>query len=130
MNLFDRLLKVYSVGFTSLLCLFLLGISLVAKLSGSTLELPMLPWSGASLTNWTLGLSLFGLVSGALAIREKLRWLLAIFTVYVFCQMAWGFFAGPHRFDGYDDFRGTVSMTMSAFAAAGAAVRNAWRRAA
>lgn len=128
MNLLDRLLKIYSVGFLSLLCLFFLGIGLVSKASGAALEIPMLPWSGHALSTWVVILSVAGLAAAALAARDKLRWLLAIFALYVFGQMVYGFYIGPHRFDGYDDFRQTTSLTASAFAAAGAAIRNAWRR--
>lgn len=128
MSLLDRIFKIYSIGFISMLCLFFLGVGLVARLSGAALDLPMLPWSGGPLMDWILALSLIGLAAAALAVGENARWLLAIFAIYVFCQMTYGFYAGPHRFDGYDDFERTAVWTILALIAAGAAVRNAWRR--
>lgn len=128
MKIVDRILAIYSVVFHSGLCLFFLGMGIVAKISGSTLNLPMLPWSGAAVADWLIGLSLFGLLASALAGAGKLKWLLAIFATYVFCQMAYGFYVGPHRFENYDDFRQSLTMSSSAFAAAGAAIRGAFKK--
>lgn len=124
----DQLLRIYSLGFIAVLCLFFLGIGLLAKLSGSSVDFPMLPWSGAELVNWIIGLSLLGLISMGLAAAGKLKWLFALFTVYVFCQMVYGFYIGPHRFEGYDDFRGSMNTSLSGFVAMTGALRNALKR--
>jgi hypothetical protein len=88
----------------------------------------MLPWEGAQLVNWIIGLSLIGLVSVALAAKGKLKWLFALFAFYVFGQMVYGFYIGPHRFEDYDDFRGSLNLSSGAFVAIAGAVRNALKR--
>lgn len=123
MSLLDRVLQIYSSGSLGLLCLFFLGVGVVAKLTGNPVQFSMLPWTGNELTNWVIGLSLLGLAAIALSAAGKFRWLLAIFACYVFAQMFWGFYMGPHRFDGYDDFRQSITMCLGAFAAAGSAIR-------
>lgn len=111
------------MGFLTLVCLFFLAISLFAYFNGTSLQLPTLPWTGAQLTGSLIVLSLFGLLSIVLAGKGKLRGLMAAFAVYVAVQMINGLYLGPHRFDGWDEFRGSFAWVLSAIGAAGAAIR-------
>lgn len=121
----DRLLKLYSIAFLTVLCLFFLAIGIISKGTGNPLQFSQLPWSGDSLATWLILLSLVGLAAVALGARGKLRWLLALFALYVFAQTVWGFYFGPHRFEGYDDFRWSLWFSLAALAAMAGAVRAA-----
>lgn len=129
MKLLDRVLRIFSVGFLMILCLFFLGIGLLTYVSGvHNLQFSLLPWSGPEATRWITGLSLFGLFSMAVSGRGKLSWLFAIFATYVFYRMIWGFYLGPHRFEGLDDFRQSFSTTGMGFTSMMGAIRTAWTK--
>lgn len=100
MELLKALMRYFSYAYHGLLALFLLGIALVAVTSGShTLQFEMLPWTGAALTWWLLGGSLFGLASVVLAYKGKVRVLLLVWSVAVALLMLWGYFLSSYRFE-------------------------------
>jgi hypothetical protein len=114
-SVFGMLLRIYSYFYELILALFLLGVSLVAILSQSgSLNLGMLPWKGAVLTYWLLGLALVGLLSILLAWLGKLRFLFLLYSIAVFGLMARGYFLGGYAFNGKDDFRMALWMTLGA----------------
>ena len=98
------ILRVYSYLFHLVLCLFLLGVSIVAMTSPSTLKLSMLPWSGADLTTWLLWGSLAGILSVILAITGVFRFLFPIWALVVLVLMFQGFILKPYTFEGKPDF--------------------------
>jgi len=115
------LLRIFSYLYELILSLFVLGLALVAILSGSGLHLAMLPWTGRTLTHWLLGGGVAGLLSVALALAGKLRFLFLLFSLAVFGLMVRGYFLGAYAFSGKDEFRMAVWMTLGAlFAILGA----------
>jgi hypothetical protein len=109
------LLRIYSYLFELILALFLLALSMVAILSRSnSLNLGMLPWKGAALTYWLLGVALAGLLSILLAWLGRMRFLFLLYTIAVFALLARGFFLGGYAFSGKDDFRMAIWITIGA----------------
>jgi hypothetical protein len=93
------ILRVYSYLYHLVLCLFLLGLSLVAVSTSNTLKLTMLPWTGAELTTWLLWGSLAGLISLILAITGTFRFLFPIWTLTVFVLMVRGYLLKGYTFE-------------------------------
>ena len=102
--MFALILRVYSYLYHLVLCLFLLGIAIVAKSSTTILQMPMLPWSGSELLSWLLWGSLAGIVSIFLAITGVFRFLFPIWTLVVLVLMVQGFLVKPYTFEGKPDF--------------------------
>lgn len=115
--MFALILRVYSYLYHLVLCLFLLGISLVAMSTSNTLKLGMLPWTGADLTSWLLWGSLAGLVSLVLAVTGVFRFLFPIWTLVVFALMVNGFLLKPYTFAGKDDFYRVLAFVAGALIA-------------
>lgn len=84
---------------------FLLLVAAVA-LAGNThnLQLLMLPWTGRDLTLWLFGLSLTGLVTVALAIFGKLRFLFSIYALGVLALLIRGYFLSGYQFADASEF--------------------------
>ena len=93
------ILRVYSYLYHLVLCLFLLGVSVVAVSTSNTLKLTMLPWTGAELTTWLLWGSLAGLISLILAITGTFRFLFPIWTLTVFVLMVRGYLLKGYTFE-------------------------------
>jgi len=109
------LVRIYSYLYYLALALLLLGISLVALLSHSnTLNLGMLPWKGAELTYWLLGLGLMGLLAIVLSWIGRLRFLFLLYALAVFVMMVRGYFISGYSFSGKDEFRMAIWMTLGA----------------
>jgi hypothetical protein len=115
--LFAMILRVYSYLYHLVLCLFLLGLALVALLSANTLLMPMLPWSGAGLTQWLLWGSLTGLISLALAITGVFRFLFPLWTLTVLILMVQGYLIKPYTFEGAPDFYSALILIAGALIA-------------
>lgn len=112
------LMRVFSYLFHGLLTLFLLGIALVALSSGQSLQLPMLPWQGQTLTWWLLCGALAGLASVILAIFRKWRPLFFLWSLAVLVLMARGFFFSHYYFAGPPEFHRALYLTGGALIAA------------
>jgi hypothetical protein len=78
----------------------------------------MLPWRGDALTYWLLGSSLFGLLSLALAVLGKTRWLFVLWTFAALILMARGFFLTNYHFAGAASARSAAWLTVGALGAA------------
>ena len=102
--MFAMILRVYSYLYHLVLCLFLLGISVVAVSTSNTLKLTMLPWTGAELTTWLLWGSLAGLISLILAITGTFRFLFPIWALTVFVLMFRGFLLKGYTFESQASF--------------------------
>lgn len=111
------LLRLYSYLFHLILSLFFVGIAIVASLSGKPLTLKMLPWAGAALNHWVLGLGLAGLLCTVLAVTGIFRWIFPLWTLLVFALMLRGFFLTSYDFGGASEFRGAAWLTFGAFGA-------------
>ena len=102
--MFAMILRVYSYLYHLILCLFLLGLSIVAMSSSTVLKMPMLPWSGSELMSWLTWGSLFGLISIALAVTGIFRFLFPLWTLAVLVLMFRGYFVKSYTFDGKSEF--------------------------
>jgi hypothetical protein len=111
------ILRVYSYLYHLVLCLFLLGISIVATSSSNTLRLPMLPWSGADLNAWLFWGSLVGLISIVLAVTGTFRFLFPLWALAVFVLMFRGYILQPYTFEGKAGFYSTLWLLGGAFLA-------------
>jgi hypothetical protein len=111
------ILRVYSYLYHLVLCLFLIGISVVAMTSSNVLSLPMLPWKGADLTTWLFWGSLAGLLSIVLAVTGIFRFLFPIWAAAVLFYMVRGYLVLPYTFSGKTDFYSTLWMIGGAFLA-------------
>jgi hypothetical protein len=102
--LFAMILRVYSYLYHLVLCLFLIGISVVAMSSSNTLKMTMLPWSGTDLTTWLFWGSLTGILSIVLAVTGVFRFLFPIWAAAVLFYMARGYLFRPYTFSGKSEF--------------------------
>ncbi len=107
-------LRVYSYAFTIVSSLGLLGLAIVAKMTGeeNNLVVQALPWKGSELVTWLLILGLFGLVSGLGAAFTKgpLRFLLPLWSLVFAFLMFKGNFMNPAKaFEGPTEFYWTIA---------------------
>jgi hypothetical protein len=105
---------VYSYLYHLVLCLFLLGISVVAMSTSNTLKLSMLPWTGADLTSWLLWGSLAGLISLILAVTGTFRFLFPLWALTVLILMVRGYIVNSYTFAGRSEFNTVMWMLAGA----------------
>lgn len=104
MDILGALLRLYSYLYEFILSAFLFLVSVVVMIGGKNdLHLPMLPWEGASLTRWVLGLSLLGLIVTVLAVVGKFRYVFPIWCLFVVIMMARGYFISNFYYTGGSD---------------------------
>ena len=111
------LMRLYAYLFHLVLGLFLLGLALVALVSATNLHLDMLPWTGKELTNWLLIGSLLGLLSIALAVTGKFRFLFPLWNLIVLVMLVRGYLLQPYTFGGKDAFYQILWIIAGAFLA-------------
>ena len=108
--------------FHFVLALLLLGIAGLALASGPEgLHLDMLPWSGPTLDYILLAGALFGLISVALAVTGRLRFLFLLWSLAVAVLLTKGYVFSGYRF-GVGEWRRALYLV----AATWAAVVGAW----
>lgn len=114
------LLRVFCYLFHTFLSAALLALGGVAVLSGTEhIKLQMLPWQGAQLNHWLIGLGLLGLLSVILAVTGKFRLLLPLWALYVLWVLVKAVFFTPTvSFEGQSDFHNWLLMTGGALLAA------------
>lgn len=118
MDILGAVLRLYSYLYHFVLSLFMFLISLIVLIGGKhDLRLPMLPWTGSSLTYWVFGLSLAGLLLTILAMTGILRWPFPIWCLFVLVMMIRGFFLSPMYYEGSSQFWGAVWLTVGAIGA-------------
>lgn len=118
MKIIGLILRIYSYLYHTVLCLFFLGLGIVATIGGMhNLNLGMLPWKGPELTHWVLGLAITGLLSVLLAVTGLFRFLFPIWCFAVVFLMVRGFFLSPFAYHGPDEFRGVVFLVVGALGA-------------
>ncbi|HBY59794.1 MAG TPA: hypothetical protein DEH78_08210 [Solibacterales bacterium] len=116
--MFGAVMRLLSYLFLFAISFFFTGLGAVTMLSGHhNLKLGMLPWQGETLTWWTLGLGIFGLLSVLLAVFGKLRILLVLFSLTVLVLMVRGYFLTSYSFAGPDEARGAALLTFWAVGA-------------
>lgn len=107
-------LRVYSYVFSIASSVGLLGLAVVAKMSGDegSLVVQALPWKGAELTNWLLILGIAGLIAGAGAAFTKgpLRYILPLWSIgFAYLMVKGNFMSATKTFDGPTEFYQTVT---------------------
>lgn len=118
MRVLGTLLRAFGYLFHAVLALFLLGLAVVTLATGfPILTLGMLPWGGNALVYWLLGLSLFALLSIALAVLGKTRWLFVLWSFAALLLMVRGFFLTNYHFSGPAAARTGVWLTFGALLA-------------
>ncbi len=119
MDILGAVLRLYSYLYHLALSFFLFAISVVTLIGGkNNLQLPMLPWEGASLTHWLFGLGLIGLLVTLLALTGIFRYAFPFWCLFVVMVMARGFFMSSFYYSGgADQFRGAVWLFVGALGA-------------
>lgn len=109
------LLRLFSYLFELILSLFLAGIAVAA---GSTsLQLGMLPWTGATLNHWVLALGILGIIITILAVAGLLRFLFPLWCLAVLVLMVRGYFFSGYMFSGPEEWRASLWLTAGALLA-------------
>ena len=117
MGVIKALLRVYSYVFGGVLALFVFAISAMALANRTPPNFAVLPWSGASLTYWLLGLALFGLLTLLLAMGGKMRALFFLWNLGVFVLLFKGLFVSFYAFSGPISFQVAVRLTVGSLVA-------------
>jgi hypothetical protein len=98
--MFAAIMRYYSYVFHGLLALFLIAASGTALATGAgSLHLDMLPWTGATLTYIVFFGGLFGLLTVALAILQKMPVLFFVWSLVVALIMIKGYIFSGYGFD-------------------------------
>jgi hypothetical protein len=108
-------MRFYSYLYHGLLALFMLAVSSVALVSGTTLRLDMLPWPGQKGTYVLLGAGIFGILVLLLALKGTLRFLFFLWSLAVFVMLFKGYFLSSYQFSG--GFQGIALLTLGALVA-------------
>jgi len=100
------LLRVFCYLFHTILSLALLALGVVAVHSNvKDMKLETFPWQGTQLNHWLIGLGILGLASVILAVTDRFRFLLALWSIYVLGILLKGvFFSSTVTFSGREDF--------------------------
>jgi hypothetical protein len=100
------LLRVFCYLFHTMISAALLALGVVGVASGAEhMKVQMLPWQGAELAHWLIGLGVAGLLSVFLAVTGRLRFLLPLWSVYVLGMLIKGvFLTSTVSFEGREDF--------------------------
>jgi hypothetical protein len=122
---FGRILVIFSYVYHVVLALFLLAISAVSLIVDLPLQLRMLPWTGAALTYWLLGLSAVGVISVALAVRGTFRWLFALYAIVALVLIVRGFFFSSFSFRNAEQFQDGALFTFAGLGAMFGALKQA-----
>jgi len=108
------LLRLYSYLFHLLLCLFLLGIALVASAGHQTLNLGMLPFSPEHVLRTVFILAIVGFISTVLAITRTLKLLFPVWAALVLYWLFRGFLLSSYTFPGAEAFKSALWLILAA----------------
>lgn len=114
-----KILRFFAYLFQLAVSLCLLALTVVVFASDThTLQLPMFPWSGMSLSWWLLGLSIAGLSITVLAIIGWFRFLFVLWSLYILWVAIYWIFISPHaRFGGRESFIQVLAIAAGALIA-------------
>jgi hypothetical protein len=113
-------LRMWSCAFSVITGLFLTGLGiLIVATDIHNLNLTMLPWwKDTTLTVMLFVLGLSGILAGVLALLNKIKPLLVVFTLVAFGVIVDGFFLNPiYRFDGEAGFKSAIWLALAALVA-------------
>jgi hypothetical protein len=117
LTIFGVLLRVYSYLFNLILCLFLLGVGLIASASHTIPKLGMLPFDDDTMIRGILTLAIVGLVCTLLAATGLFKYLFPIWTAIVLGLMLKGFIFSHYTFGGEAAFKVALWLTLGALVA-------------
>lgn len=125
-------LRVFAYLFELVLSFFLIGLGIVAWVSGAnSLSFGMQFWEGVTLKWIILIAGIVGLTSLLLA-GSRLRWTFPVWSFLVLVMMVRGFFLSSYLFAGANQFQFAVWLTAGALLAflgsLGVLRRRMWRR--
>ncbi|HTA71370.1 MAG TPA: hypothetical protein VK776_23955 [Bryobacteraceae bacterium] len=110
-------LRVFAYLFELVLSFFLIGLGIVAWVSGSnSLSFGMQFWEGVTLKWIILIAGIVGLASLLLA-GSRLRWIFPVWSFLVLVMMVRGFFLSSYSFAGANQFQFAVWLTAGALLA-------------
>ena len=114
------LLRVFCYVFHTILSLAMLALGVLAVQSNVTdMKLETLPWTGVELNHWLIGLGVAGLLCVLLAVTGKIRFLLALWSIFALGMILRGvFFNSTVTFSGREDFHNWLLLVSGAVLAA------------
>lgn len=122
MPLVEKIMRMFSYLFHSLLALFLLAVAAVAWFSGpSTLKIGVLPFEGPNSSYWLVGCGLVGIASVYLAAKRILPVVFLVWSLAVFVMLVRGYFLSRYSFDS-----GGMSTALLLVAGSAIAALAAW----
>ncbi len=117
MTVFGFLLRLYSYLFNLILCLFLLGVGLIANASHTIPKFGMLPFADENMNRGVITLAIVGLVCTLLAATGIFRYLFPIWTAIVLFLMVKGFIFSHYTFANEAAFKVAMWLTFGALLA-------------
>ncbi len=117
MTVFGFVLRVYSYLFNLILCLFLLGVGLIASASHTIPKLGMLPFTDENMNRGVITLAIVGLVCTLLAATGIFKYLFPIWTAIVLFLMVKGFIFSHYTFADEAGFKVALWLTSGALVA-------------
>ncbi|MCC7156998.1 MAG: hypothetical protein IT161_20630 [Bryobacterales bacterium] len=119
MNFFRLLMKYFSCLFHFVLGLFVAGLAAFFLITGANnVKMQMVPfWTGDALKYWLLGLGLLAVFSAVLAVMNKVRVLLVLWSLAALCIIVYGYFLSSYRFSGSAEAKSAGCLALGALAA-------------
>lgn len=116
-KVFGALLRVFSILFHTILCLFVLAIVAICVTSHTVPKLGFLPFSDENMIRGLITLGVVGLVSVFLAVTGIFRYMFPVWAAIVLWLMVKGFILSPFTFPDAGTFRGALWLTFGALGA-------------
>jgi hypothetical protein len=117
LTVFGFLLRLYSYLFNLILCLFLLGVGLIANTSHTIPKFGMLPFTDENMIRGVLTLAIVGLVCTLLAATGIFKYLFPLWTAIVLFLMVKGFIFSHYTFANEAAFKVALWLMLGALVA-------------
>jgi len=117
LTVFGFLLCLYSYLFNLILCLFLLGVGLIANASHTVPKFGMLPFTDENMIRGVLTLAIVGLVCTLLAATGIFKYLFPVWTAIVLFLMVKGFIFSHYTFADEAAFKVALWLMLGALVA-------------
>ncbi len=114
MTVFGFVLRLYSYLFNIILCLFLLGVGLIANASHTVPKFGMLPFTDENMNRGVITLAIIGLVCTLLAATGIFKYLFPVWTAVVLFLMVKGFIFSHYTFANEGAFKVAMWLTLGA----------------
>jgi hypothetical protein len=114
LTVFGFVLRLYSYLFNIILCLFLLGVGLIANASHTVPKFGMLPFTDENMNRGVITLAIIGLVCTLLAATGIFKYLFPVWTAVVLFLMVKGFIFSHYTFANEGAFKVAMWLTLGA----------------